>query len=98
MTITSRRRHRTWMLAMTLATAGAGVWGTTLLWMRLAPASAPSFEATFTLSSAFSVPGLLLALLSLRARLAWLLFALVPVFANGMLLVLPWLAMHLRRG
>ena len=83
---------------MTLATAGAGVWGTALVWSRLAPASAPSFEATFSIASAFAVPGFLLALLSLRARLAWLLFALVPVFANGMLILGPWLALHFRRA
>jgi hypothetical protein len=30
-----RRRHRTWMFAMTLATFGAGVWGVALLWRRV---------------------------------------------------------------
>src|SRR5262245_31066644 len=93
----TRRRHRTWMVAMTFATAGAGVWGIGLVWMRVAPQTAPSFGGTFTLSSAFAVPGFILALLTLRARLSWLLLTLVPLLANGMLIVLPYLAMHLRR-
>jgi hypothetical protein len=93
-----RRRHRTWMFAMTLATFGAGVWGAALLWRRLSPETAPTLEQTFLASSAFAVPGFLLAFLTLRARLVWLLLAGVPLFANGMLLVLPWLALHLRHG
>ena len=92
-----RRRHRTWMFAMTLATFGAGVWGGALLWTRVAPQSAPTLEQTFLISSAFAVPGFVLAFLTLRARLVWLLLAGVPLLANGMLLVLPWLALHLRR-
>ena len=91
-----RRRHRTWMASMTLATLGAAVWGGTLLWMRLAPESAPSIRTAYLASSAFTVPGGLLAFLTLRARTAWLLFALVPLLANGMMLVLPYLALRLR--
>ena len=91
-----RRRHRTWMLSMTFATLGASVWGATLLWMRLAPASAPSIVTALLVSSAFTVPGLVLAFFTLRARTAWLLFAGVPLLANGMMIVLPWLAIRLR--
>lgn len=93
----ARRRHRTWMLSMTLATLGAAVWGAALLWMRLEPDSAPSIRTTYLVSSAFTVPGSLLAFLTLRARTAWLLFALVPLTANGMMLVLPYLALRLPR-
>jgi hypothetical protein len=46
----------------------------------------------------FAVPGFVLALFTLRARLAWLMFAIVPVLANGMLLFLPWVVMRLRQG
>ena len=86
------------MAAMTFATLGAGVWGAALVWRRLSPESAPTLEQTFLVSSAFAVPGFLLAFLTLRARTVWLLLAGVPLVANGMLLVLPWLALHLRRG
>jgi len=89
----ARRRHRTWMLSMTLATAGAAVWGVALVWMRVSPQDAPSLGATWMLSSAFTAPGFLLAFLSLRARTAWLLFAGIPLAANGMMLFLPWLAL-----
>jgi hypothetical protein len=94
----ARRRHRTWMLSMTLATLGATVWGIVLLWKHLDPAAAPSLATAFTLSSAFTVPGTILALLTLRARTDWLLFAAVPLLANGMMIVLPWLALVLRRA
>lgn len=93
-----RRRHRTWMLAMTLATFGAGVWGTALAWTKLAPGSAPTFEQTFLVASAFAVPGFVLAFLTLRARLIWLVLAGVPLFANGMLIFLPWLVLRARNG
>ncbi len=81
---------------MTLATFGAAVWGAALLWIRVEPQSAPSLGATWMISAAFTAPGFLLAFLSLRARAAWLLFASIPLFANGMMLVLPWLALKLR--
>lgn len=81
---------------MTLATFGAAVWGAALLWMRVDPASAPSLGATWMVSSAFTAPGFLLAFLTLRARTAWLLFASIPLLANGMMLVLPWVALKLR--
>lgn len=84
------------MLSMTLATGGAAVWGASLLWIRIAPESAPSLGAVWMISAAFTVPGFLLAFLSLRARTAWLLFASIPLVANGMMLVLPWLALKLR--
>ncbi len=81
---------------MTLATFGAAVWGVALLWIRVEPQSAPSLGATWMISAAFTAPGFLLAFLSLRARTAWLLFASIPLLANGMMLVLPWLALKLR--
>lgn len=92
-----RRRHRTWMLSMTLATLGAAVWGAALVWLRVAPRSAPSLLTTYLAASAFTVPGCLLAFLTLRARTAWILFTLVPLAANGMMLVLPYLELKLRR-
>ena len=82
---------------MTLATLGASVWGAVLLWKQLDPEGAPSLATAFTLSSAFTVPGTILALLTIRARFAWLLFASVPLLANGMMIVLPWIALAMRR-
>ncbi|MCC7014602.1 MAG: hypothetical protein IT454_18725 [Planctomycetes bacterium] len=91
-----RRRHRTWMLSMTLATGGAAVWGASLLWRKLDPAGAPSLLSTLMLSSAFTVPGTLLAFLSLRARTIWVLLAGIALTANGMMIVLPWIALRMR--
>jgi hypothetical protein len=93
-----RRRHRTWMVAMSLATAAMVVWGLTLLMLRFAPEYAPPGRWAFWASSLFAVPGLALGLLTIRAKRSWFLVALVPIWANAMLLVLPWLALHLRSG
>jgi len=82
---------------MTLATLGASVWGAVLLWKHVDPEGAPSLATAFTLSSAFTVPGTILALLTIRARFAWLLFVAVPLLANGMMIVLPWIALALRK-
>ena len=45
-----------------------------------------------TISTACALLGLSVAILTLRARRAWILFALVPLFANSSLLFVPWLA------
>lgn len=81
---------------MTLATCAMGVWGLTVLTLRYAPERAPSFAAVFLLAALFAVPGFLLGLLTVRAKRAWLMLALVPLFANGMLIVLPWVVHRLR--
>lgn len=81
---------------MTLATLGAAVWGTTLLWTRADPESAPGLFATLMVSAAFTVPETILAFLSIRARLVWVLLAGIALAANGMMIVLPWIALRLR--
>ena len=86
------------MVSMTLATLALGVWGITVVWTRLAPDQAPSFTTSFLIASLFAWPGFLLGLLTVRARFSWLLFALVPVLANGMLIFLPWMAIKLGEG
>jgi hypothetical protein len=91
-----RRRHRTWMLSMTLATLGAAVWAAAILWRHLAPGSFPGLRAALLASAAFTVPGAILALLTIRARFSWLLFACVPLFANSVMIVVPWLVLTLR--
>ena len=94
--VVARRRHRTWVMSMCLATAGLAVWGATLVWMRLDRPSAPSLETAFLVSSLCSLPGLILGLLTVRAKRSWLLFAFVPIAFNAMLLVLPWILIWLR--
>jgi hypothetical protein len=92
----ARRRHRSWHLAMMLATVGWGTWWCVLLVHRLAPERELALALPAALSTTAALLGLLVAILTLRARRAWLLFALVPLFANGSLLFVPWLAESLR--
>ncbi len=91
-----RSRHRTWMVSMTLATAALLVWGVTIVLLELVPGWAPGWIPTFVCSSLFALPGLGLAVLTLRAKRSWFLVALVPVLANALLLFLPLLALKLR--
>jgi hypothetical protein len=91
----TRRRHRTWMWSMTLATLAMAVWGATVVALEYVPERVPSFGVVFAAACLFALPGFLLGLLTLRARRGWFLLALVPLFANGMLVALPWLVHHL---
>jgi hypothetical protein len=88
----ARRRHRSWHLAMSLATLGWGAWWCVLFLHRLAPERSIPLAIPGAISTVAAVLGLLIALFTLRARRAWILFALVPLFANGSLLFVPWLA------
>lgn len=85
-----RRRHRHWMRAMTLATAGwAVVWGS--LWLsKLGLYEAPE-RWVYTLGAMPAALGLAYSVASLRVRPAWMFMAAVAVFANGSLLALPFL-------
>jgi hypothetical protein len=84
------------MVSMSLATAAMAVWGVALLLLDFAPRWAPSFRLAVVLSCLFAVPGLVLALLTVRAKRSWFLVAMVPVTANGMAIVLPWIARQIR--
>jgi hypothetical protein len=86
----ARRRHRSWHLAMILATLGWGSWWCVLLVHRLAPGHEIPLVVPKTISTGSACLGLVIAVLTLRARRSWLLFALVPLFANGSLLFVPW--------
>ena len=83
------------MLSMGLATLGWSVIWISLLLLRWAPGWAPSPTLSYGLSGLFAAGGLFLALFSVRAQLAWLLFCVAPIFANASLLalrpVMPWL-------
>jgi hypothetical protein len=88
----ARRRHRSWHLAMMLATLGWGTWWCVLFVHHFAPERELSLVLPSVLSTTAAALGLVVAVLTLRARRAWVLFALVPLFANGSLLFVPWLA------
>ncbi len=81
---------------MCLASVGWGSFWVFAFWTRLAPDSAPALESVCTFSAVFAAFGLAAAIFSMRARLAWLLFTLIPLFANGSLLLLPSVIKTLR--
>src|SRR5262245_50053615 len=87
----ARSRHRSWHLSMSLATLGWSTWWCVLLAHHLAPAVQVPLVWPSALSTAAAVVGLVVAVFTLRARRAWILFTLVPLFANGSLLFVPWL-------
>lgn len=78
---------------MTLAALGWGVWWAGLVLARFWPQLSPGFlsgRALVTgLSVACAIPGLILALSTIRARRSWLPFAAVAIFANVSLLLMP---------
>jgi|SoiMethySBSTD1v2_1073268.scaffolds.fasta_scaffold799209_3 hypothetical protein len=81
------------MLAMILATLGWAAWWVALCVVKVAPGSADVVVVAATVASGLcALPGLLIAALTVRARRTWMLFVLVPLFANGALLLMPWLA------
>ncbi|MEM7307917.1 MAG: hypothetical protein AAF682_14660 [Planctomycetota bacterium] len=78
---------------MTLATGGWAGWWIALVVGKLAPEAVGGIVvAASVIGALLAFPGLLMAGLALRARRTWILFVLVPVFANVTLLVMPWLA------
>jgi len=76
---------------MILATLGWGTWWCALFVHRLAPEREIPLALPATISTVAAILGLAVAILTLRARRAWIAFALVPLFANGSLLFVPWL-------
>ena len=78
---------------MILASFGWGVWWIGVVIVRFWPDLSLTFvsgRAVITaLSVAFGVPGLAFGLLTLRARRSWLPFAMIAIFANLALLLLP---------
>lgn len=91
-----RRRHRTWIFAMAMATCGWMSWWTSLALLHFFPDVAPSLRVTTWIASSFAAVGFLAAVWAFRAKAAWLLFLLVPFFANGSLLLVPWALRTLR--
>lgn len=87
----ARRRHRTWMLSMCLASLAWGCYWLDVVLMRFLPDLVPSFALVSTLASAFALAGTLVALFTLRGNPLWILLAGVPLLANLSLLIWPWL-------
>ncbi|MEW6073101.1 MAG: hypothetical protein AB1726_11000 [Planctomycetota bacterium] len=88
----ARRRHRSWMLSMTLASLGWGTWWVLFLVHRLAPGFHVDLAVPSAVSLVFAALGFLVAVLTLRARRSWLLFAHIPLLANAALFLMPWFA------
>jgi hypothetical protein len=86
-----RRRHRTWMFSMSMASLGWAVWWTTLVIARFWPSARPDLRVTEWVAGIFAVIGFGAALWAFRAKLAWLLIMSIALFANGSLLVMPWI-------
>ncbi len=82
---------------MSLATLGWGAWWCALFVHHFAPGFEFPLALPAAISTAAALIGLVVAILTLRARRAWILFALVPLFANGSLLFVPWLAQEFVR-
>jgi hypothetical protein len=78
------------MLAMTLATLGWGTWWVALFLHHVGVEIV--LDVPSVVSVVFALAGLGVALLTLRARRSWIVFTLVPLFANASLLLVPWLA------
>lgn len=96
-TVVVRRRHRTWMLSMALASLGWGVWWCEFALRHFVPESAPSLAVAAWFASAFALLGLLVAIWTIRAKAAWLMITMVPMLANASLLALPWLLSSIER-
>lgn len=92
----ARRRHRSWMLSMTLASFGWGTWWILLFVRRLAPGVEVGLTLPSVVSTVFALLGLGVAVLTIRAKKSWLIFTAVPLLANTSLLLMPWLAAALR--
>lgn len=91
-----RRRHRTWMLSMAFATLGWGAWWCLVFLTHFFPEHAPRTTTVQWIGVGFAVPGFLIALWTIRARLAWILVTLFPLLANASLLAMPVVMKTLR--
>ncbi len=78
---------------MTLASLGWGCWWAALFVAKFTPI-VPDWRWVEFAAALFAAPGLLVALLTVRAQKTWLCFAAVPILANAGLLVLPVVLPH----
>lgn len=91
-----RRRHRTWMLSMTFASLGWAAWWVFAFMKHFLPEHAPTSSTVQWIGVGFAAPGFLIALWTIRARLAWIVVTLVPLLANASLLSMPLVMKTLR--
>ena len=75
---------------MTFASLGWASWWVTAALLHWKPMWAPSIDVTDQLAITFALLGFIAALLSVRARLAWLIVVAVPMFANLSVLLIPF--------
>ena len=85
------------MLSMTCASLGWGTWWVLLVVKKLFDVT-PNLLVPSVFSGVFAILGLFVAVVTLRARRSWLLFATIPLLANGSLLAMPWLAAELTQS
>jgi hypothetical protein len=78
------------MISMTFASLGWASWWVTAALLHWKPLWAPSIDVTDQLAITFALLGFVAALLSVRARLAWLIVVGVPLFANLSVLLIPF--------
>lgn len=87
----ARRRHRSWIRSMMVASVGWGVWWVFFFVLRLDHGAIVALPWVQGVTCALGVLGLGVALFSLRAARAWVLFVLFPLLANASLFFVPWL-------
>ena len=81
---------------MTFASLGWAAWWLFAFLKHFAPEHAPSSYTVQWIGVGFAVPGFLIALWTIRARLAWIVVTLVPLGANASLLSMPLVMKTLR--
>jgi hypothetical protein len=78
------------MISMTFASLGWASWWVTRALLGWIPSWAPSIDVTDQLAITFGLLGFIAAMLSIRARLGWLVVVAVPLFANLSVLLIPF--------
>ena len=86
----ARRRHRTWMRSMSVATLGWGLWWSALAWHRKFPDQPPPWIAIYTATCCLAGVGMFYAFFTLRAKKSWVIMATLAWVANLGLFVVPW--------
>lgn len=81
---------------MAFATLGWGAWWCFAFLTHFFPDHAPRSTTVQWIGVGFAVPGFLVALWTIRARLAWILVTLFPLLANASLLAMPVVMKTLR--
>lgn len=81
---------------MAFATLGWGAWWCFAFLTHFLPDHAPRSTTVQWIGVGFAVPGFLIALWTIRARLAWIVVTLFPLLANASLLAMPIVMKTLR--